>query len=77
MLDKHTARALVGMGRMSSQEYLRLFGEELRSGHKPEIDTAEKANGNAIGGKPAAKAVPATSRACAGPQLPKGLTQRH
>jgi hypothetical protein len=31
MLDRYTARALVEAGQMSSEEYLRLFGEELRA----------------------------------------------
>ncbi len=31
MMDRYTARALVEQGQMSSEEYLRLFGEELRS----------------------------------------------
>jgi hypothetical protein len=31
MLDRYTARALVETGQMSSEEYLRLFGEELRA----------------------------------------------
>lgn len=31
MMDRYTARALVEAGRMSSEEYLRLFGEEIRS----------------------------------------------
>ncbi|MDP2356626.1 MAG: hypothetical protein Q8M31_11280 [Beijerinckiaceae bacterium] len=31
MLDRYTARALVEQGQMSSEEYLRLFGEELRN----------------------------------------------
>ncbi|MFN3892631.1 MAG: hypothetical protein ACK4MV_19720 [Beijerinckiaceae bacterium] len=31
MMDRYTARALVEQGRMSSEEYLRLFGEEIRS----------------------------------------------
>lgn len=30
MLDKHTARALVALKRLSSEEYLRLFGEDIR-----------------------------------------------
>jgi hypothetical protein len=40
MMDRYTARALVEQGRMSSEEYLRLFGEELRSGR--EAQRAEK-----------------------------------
>lgn len=31
MMDRFTARALVETGQMSSEEYLRLFGEELRA----------------------------------------------
>jgi hypothetical protein len=31
MMDRFTARALVENGQMSSEEYLRLFGEELRA----------------------------------------------
>ena len=31
MMDRYTARALVEQGQMSSEEYLRLFGEEIRS----------------------------------------------
>ncbi len=31
MLDRYTARALVEQGQMSSEEYLLLFGEEIRS----------------------------------------------
>ena len=31
MMDRYTARALVEAGQMSSEEYLRLFGEELRA----------------------------------------------
>ena len=31
MLDRYTARALVEAGQMSSEAYLRLFGEELRA----------------------------------------------
>lgn len=31
MMDRYTARALVAQGQMSSEEYLRLFGEEIRS----------------------------------------------
>jgi hypothetical protein len=33
-MDRYTARALVEQGRMSSEEYLRLFGEELRCGRE-------------------------------------------
>jgi polyhydroxyalkanoate synthesis regulator phasin len=39
MMDRYTARALVEQGQMSSEEYLRLFGEEIRSAreaHKAE-----------------------------------------
>lgn len=70
MLDKHTARALVGLGRMSSREYLRVFGEDLRSGQKQALD----APGNALG-KAKTRKAPPTARACAGPQLPRALTQ--
>ena len=31
MMDRFAARALVETGQMSSEEYLRLFGEELRA----------------------------------------------
>ncbi len=31
MMDRYTARALVEAGQMSSEEYLRLFGEEIRA----------------------------------------------
>ncbi|MGE3644171.1 MAG: hypothetical protein AB7F96_09990 [Beijerinckiaceae bacterium] len=31
MLDKHTAKALMHMGRISPAEYLRLFGEDERT----------------------------------------------
>lgn len=31
MMDRFTARALVETGQMSSEEYLRLFGEEIRA----------------------------------------------
>jgi hypothetical protein len=31
MMDRYTARALVAAGQMSSEEYLRLFGEEIRA----------------------------------------------
>ena len=36
MMDRYTARALVEQGQMSSEEYLRLFGEELRSARAQE-----------------------------------------
>jgi len=31
MMDRYTARALVEQGQISSEEYLRLFGEEIRN----------------------------------------------
>lgn len=40
MMDRFTARALVEAGQMSSEEYLRLFGEEIRAAresHKADL----------------------------------------
>ena len=31
MLDRYTARALMDLGKLSSEEYLRLYGNELRA----------------------------------------------
>ena len=41
MMDRYTARALVEQGQLSSEEYLRLFGEEIRSAR--ETHRAEEA----------------------------------
>ena len=41
MMDRYTARALVEQGQMSSEEYLRLFGEEIRTAR--EANRAEEA----------------------------------
>lgn len=41
MMDRYTARALVEQGQMSSEEYLRLFGEEIRTAR--ETHRAEEA----------------------------------
>jgi hypothetical protein len=46
MLDRYTARALVEAGQMSSEEYLRLFGEELRAARaqtRAEIEANKRA----------------------------------
>ena len=45
MLDRYTARALVEAGQMSSEEYLRLFGEELRAARaqtRAEIEASKR-----------------------------------
>jgi hypothetical protein len=42
MMDRYTARALVEQGQMSSEEYLRLFGEEIRSAREAERAEAEQ-----------------------------------
>ncbi len=42
MLDRYTARALVEQGQMSSEEYLRLFGEEIRSAREAARAEAEQ-----------------------------------
>jgi hypothetical protein len=41
MMDRYTARVLVEQGQMSSEEYLRLFGEEIRTAR--ETQRAEEA----------------------------------
>lgn len=52
MLDRYTARALMDMGFMSSAEYLRLYGDEVKSQiedvrreHKKAVERHEKAAG--------------------------------
>ncbi len=54
MLDRYTARALVEQGKLSWEEYLRLFGDDIRSArdtaraarkHDSAMRTAEKQAG--------------------------------
>jgi len=43
MMDRFTARALVEAGQMSSEEYLRLFGEEIRAARETHrAETAQR-----------------------------------
>lgn len=42
MMDRYTARALVEQGQMSSEEYLRLFGEAIRAARSAQRAESEQ-----------------------------------